>query len=125
MIHPRSWQLSPQVQQAYPHTSDALGLATAVTLGPGDALYLPPFWAHHVVALGDDENHANGGANGGANGSANAANGVNSAHGHGGGQLAVSLNVFSTSRVWEQSNRMAAYAPPRTRSQASTHACHS
>lgn len=35
----------------FPKTRVALGEIREVTLGPGDTLYIPPFWWHHVVTL--------------------------------------------------------------------------
>ena len=37
----------------FPKTRVALGEIREVTLEPGDTLYVPPFWWHHVVTLDD------------------------------------------------------------------------
>lgn len=43
---------NPDLSQ-YPRYSDALKQAQTATLEPGDALYIPPLWWHHVRALDD------------------------------------------------------------------------
>lgn len=37
----------------YPRFSDALASARTADLGPGDAIYMPPLWWHHVRATAD------------------------------------------------------------------------
>jgi len=37
----------------YPRFADALESARAAELGPGDAIYIPPLWWHHVRATSD------------------------------------------------------------------------
>ena len=79
---PSEWKLSPQEQLDFPRARHALERALTVELHAGDALYLPPFWPHHVTALAEP------------------------------GEIVISLNVFSTSRAWEQLNAMDAVPLP-------------
>jgi hypothetical protein len=37
----------------FPRYADALSAAQTADLGPGDAIYMPPLWWHHVRATGD------------------------------------------------------------------------
>lgn len=39
--------------ERYPRYSEALATARAADLGPGDAIYMPPLWWHHVRATSD------------------------------------------------------------------------
>jgi hypothetical protein len=44
-------KLSDSERARFPKTRVALGEIREVTLWPGDTLYIPPFWWHHVVTL--------------------------------------------------------------------------
>ena len=50
-LYPSRHSLHRQSSLRAPAEEAAAEVALRVTLGPGDALYVPPYWAHHVSAL--------------------------------------------------------------------------
>ena len=71
----RSWLLPAAVRMQFPRAHAALATALTIELDAGDALYVPPFWTHHVTCLGAGRSS--------------------------GGAACVSINVFSSSRAFE------------------------
>jgi hypothetical protein len=45
-------------REKHPKTRNAFGEIREVVLDPGDTLYIPPFWWHHVVTLEADDDEA-------------------------------------------------------------------
>lgn len=93
--------LSADALSRFPKAAHALKLAVSVELGPGDALYIPPFMLHHVQAL------AGGGEGGAAEGG-----GASEAAQRAASALSVSVNLFSPSIEIDLLERMTILAVP-------------
>ena len=103
--------LSASALLDFPKAAAALKQGVSVELGPGDALYLPPFVLHHVQALGGAANPRGEGA-GGEGGAGGGEGGEGGEGGKAGSPLTVSVNLFSPSHEIDVLDRMMSLAVP-------------